>query len=393
MTFVALLVAGCGGPPGPSLDSLSTPVTIPPASSGAPAVTLALSKVVDGLEEPTHLALMPDGSLAVTEQPGIVRLLRDGRLLADPLLDIEGKVRSGGERGLLGLAFDPEDGSAFYVYYTDDTGDIVVERYRMAGSRADAGTGQEVLRVPHREHSNHNGGMLAFGPDGYLYVGTGDGGSAGDPDNRAQDKHDLLGKILRIDVRGIALDDVYRPLPYGIPKDNPFADGENGAAEVWAYGLRNPWRFSFDRETGDLWIGDVGQNAYEEVNMEPAGDPGGRNYGWSAYEGTHRYDDDREAPGAVMPVAEISQSETGSCSVIGGYVYRGKDIPGLQGTYLFSDYCSGLLWTLRKEGDQWVDRIVLETGLSVSSFGQDADGELYLVDLGGSVHRIISALG
>ncbi|HJQ92750.1 MAG TPA: PQQ-dependent sugar dehydrogenase, partial [Candidatus Thermoplasmatota archaeon] len=236
-------------------------------------------------------------------------------------------------------------------------------------------------------YANHNGGMLAFGPDGFLYIALGDGGSANDPQNRAQSLDTLLGKILRVDVDA----PTSLTAAYGIPSDNPFASRDRGK-EIWAYGLRNPWRFSFDRQTGDLWIGDVGQADYEEVDFQPATSAGGENYGWSRFEGKHLKDADREAPGAVAPVAEYDHDGPPShCSVTGGYVYRGSAVAGLQGTYVLGDYCSGVVWTLKADGSQGYELTqVLDTPHLISSFGEDEAGELYVVDHGGSVLKVVA---
>ena len=379
------LVALAGCMPGPEAPPDVISSTSGGAAPPAGVPPLRLVKAVDGLHDPVFVTAYPGGGLAVVEQEGLVRVVADGTPWDTPLLDIRDRVLAGGERGLLGLAFDPA-GDALYVYYTGEGGDIRIARHAVRDGAADP-EGTELLRIPHAQHDNHNGGMLAFGPDGFLYIGVGDGGSGGDPDNHAQDPHSLLGKILRIDVHGTGVDDIYRPVPYGIPPGNPFARG-GGAPEVWDYGLRNPWRFSFDRESSDLWIGDVGQNAYEEIDLERAGGKGGVNYGWSAFEGAHTYDTDREAPGAVAPVFELPQAGTGSCAITGGYVYRGNDVPGLRGTYLFSDYCSGDLWAMRGDGSGWDAKVVLETHLSVSSFGEDAAGEVYVVDHGGALYRV-----
>jgi glucose/arabinose dehydrogenase len=396
---VALLLAGCFGGPEPQGDKFPWRTTTAPGTGDttpggtqAPAtVRIALQEVASGLAQPLFLTALPGtGLLAVVEQPGRIRLIDGDQLLPEAFLDITAKVGAGGERGLLGLAFDPQEQGTLYVDYTDKVGDTVVERYSWSGRRADPQSGLPILRV-RQPYSNHNGGMIAFGPDGMLRVGLGDGGSGGDPENRAQDTQDLLGKILRIDVRASGVGPDLKPRLYGIPPDNPFADGRGGAPEVWSYGLRNPWRFSFDRETGDLWIGDVGQGAWEEIDLEPAGTPGGRNHGWSAYEGTHRFDHSRAAPGHVPPVYEYSRRSP-HCAVTGGYVYRGEAIPELRGAYLYSDYCSGHVWTLQQADGGWSAELALETGLRVSSFGEDAIGELYVIGHGGSVHRIVAAV-
>jgi glucose/arabinose dehydrogenase len=317
------------------------------------------------------------GRLFVVEKGGTIALLRDGTRAEAPFLDITALVDSGAsERGLLGLAFQPgyaHNGRVF-VYYTARNGDNNLARYQVSKypDHADPSSGVVLFAVPDPA-ANHNGGMLAFGPDGYLYVGMGDGGSAGDPWGNGQNRAALLGKLLRLDV---AHGD-----PYAIPPDNPWPDSPDARPEVWAYGLRNPWRFSFDRATGDLYIGDVGQNAYEEINMLRAGSPGGQNYGWNVMEGNHCY----RAPSCdpsqfVAPIAEYSHSD--GCTIIGGYVYRGAALPQLQGAYIFGDYCSGQIWTLREVARAWERRSALATRLNISSFGEDEAGELYLTSLG-----------
>lgn len=356
-----------------------------------------LQPFLTGFAQPVFLTHAGDGSgrLFIVEQAGVVKLW-DGNT-ATTYLDLRPastaapeafEVRSGGERGLLGLAFHPgfEENGRLFVHFTAQSGDVTVAEFHAdpEGAAADPSSGRVLLSEEHRSFSNHNGGMLAFGPDGYLYAGLGDGGSGGDPNNHAQSLDTLLGKVVRIDVDGPV-----GTIPYLIPEDNPFASRTRGA-EIWAYGLRNPWRFSFDRETGDLWIADVGQQRYEEVNLEPAGFEGGANYGWSRFEGRHVYDSDRSAPGAVAPVAEYDH-DGGHCSVTGGYVYRGDAVPGLEGAYVFADYCSGVVWTLREAGGAWDMRRVLDTPHNVSSFGEDEDGELYVVDHGGDVLKVVPA--
>jgi glucose/arabinose dehydrogenase len=366
----AVVLAGCSDdvPPAPMADE-----------------AIALRPFLTGFEAPILVTHAGDGSgrLFVVEQAGVVKAW-DGNT-ATTYLDITGRVQAGGERGLLGLAFHPgfEENGRLFVHYTDRNGDTVLSEFSDDGGRGDAGS-ERVLLQADQPYSNHNGGMVAFGPDGMLYLALGDGGSANDPANRAQSFDNLLGKILRIDV-----DSAPAPIPYTIPEDNPFATRTRGA-EIWAYGLRNPWRFSFDRGTGDLWIGDVGQNRYEEIDLEPAGTPGGRNYGWSRYEGDHIHDADRSAPGAVDPVAEYDH-DGGHCSVTGGYVYRGADVPSLQGAYLFGDYCSGFIWTLRPGDDRYAMHRVLDTRHNIGSFGEDERGELYVVDHGGDVLKVVAA--
>jgi glucose/arabinose dehydrogenase len=372
-----------------SLAGCSEDVPDPPIGDAG----FRLQAIPGSFENPVFLGHAGDGSgrLFVAEQRGTIKVLDDGQWTT--FLDLASKVLDGGERGLLGLAFHPDykENGRLFVHYTDTEGDTAVsEMRRRDATQADPATERRLLRVDD-PYANHNGGMLAFGPDGYLYIALGDGGSANDPQNRAQDLDSLLGKILRIDV------DASEPLlhAYDIPADNPFASRERGR-EVWSYGLRNPWRFSFDRGSssgegkGDLWIGDVGQADYEEIDVERAGTKGGVNHGWSRFEGKHLKDADREAPGAVMPVAEYDQ-DGGHCAITGGYVYRGEAIPALQGTYIVGDYCSGVIWTLKADGsDGYRLTQVHDTAHNISSFGEDEAGEVYVVDHGGSVLKIVA---
>jgi glucose/arabinose dehydrogenase len=287
-------------------------------------------------------------------------------------------VSLGSEQGLLGLAFSP-DGGFLYVNYTDTAGDTRIFEYEMGDRKAQAGSAREVLSV-NQPFSNHNGGNLLFGPDGYLYIGLGDGGSGGDPQGNGQSLSTRLGKMLRIDPRPSDGGQ------FGVPRDNPFRGREGAEPLIWAYGLRNPWRYSFDRETGDLWIGDVGQNSLEEIDFQPADSKGGENYGWNSLEGTQPY-----AGGApedvVLPVDEYPTSE--GCAVTGGYVYRGLAIPNLYGAYLYGDFCAGFVRGIVLKGRRVDQR--REFGINVSSlasFGEDQNGELYLLSLGGEVFRL-----
>ncbi|HLF17222.1 MAG TPA: PQQ-dependent sugar dehydrogenase [Candidatus Thermoplasmatota archaeon] len=360
---------------------------VPSAPSEDPRFRLEMA--LSGLDRPDFVTHAGDGSgdLYVVEQAG--RILRwTGSGAPSLFLDITDRVGSGGERGLLGLAFSPdyEDDGRYYLDYTQRDGDIILARYGRGTGPAET----RLLEIEHGENSNHNGGMLAFGPDGTLYMGVGDGGGSGDPHGNAQDLDSMLGKILRFDVSEVPGTAALR-----VATGNPFGDvfGENGY--VWAYGLRNPWRFSFDRETGDLWIGDVGQDHFEEIDFQPADSAGGENYGWDWYEGTSRFDGDDPPDDTVAPVAEYDH-DGGHCSVSGGYVYRGEAVPALQGAYLFADYCSGQVWTLRAEGEGWALRQSLESGLEVSSFGEGEDGELYVVHHGlqrgpGAVYKVVAA--
>lgn len=382
LVLAVLLAAGCSTPDprDPTPPTAGATITTPPTS--AEPGTLRLEPVYAGLRSPVLVLEVPDGSgdLVVVLQEGLV--LRDPRPNATsvPFLDLADRVLAGGERGLLGLAFHPdyaENGVAF-ASYTDLAGDSVLSRVRLVGDALDAATEEVLLRV-HQPYPNHNGGHVAFGPDGYLYWGLGDGGSAGDPQGNGQDKEALLGSILRLDAPPEG--------PYRAPPDNPYV-GAEGADEVWAKGLRNPWRFSFDRGTGDLWVGDVGQNAVEEVNYQPASSTGGENYGWNVWEGTRRY-----SPAARTfsePVAPVFTYPTDDgCAVTGGHVYRGLSAPSLVGAYVFADYCNGRVQTLRFADGAWRHEDALDTDLQVSSFGEDADGDVYVVDHGGGVYRLV----
>jgi glucose/arabinose dehydrogenase len=400
--IASLALLAAGEPIGASLARQATPEAATPEAPFDPsAFAVGLKPVADGLDQPVHVATAGDGSgrLFVVEQPGRIRIVRDGVVDPEPFLDITDRVQSrGSEQGLLSVAFHPdyERNGAFFVGYTarggEGAGNNTVARFRVAADdpdRADPESGAILLSVPD-PFPNHNGGLVLFGPDGYLYVGFGDGGAAGDPEENAENPDALLGKLLRIDVDATGDGE-----PYAIPRDNPFAEGREGRPEVWAYGLRNPWRFSFDRETGDLWIADVGQNAYEEVNLQPAGSPGGENYGWDLMEGAHCFEDDEcdvtiEEQGLVLPVAEYSH-DFGN-SVTGGYVYRGEEAPSLRGVYLYVDFGTGLLWGLgRDAAGDWTASDPIETGRNISSFGEDETGELYATDLNGGLYRITDA--
>jgi glucose/arabinose dehydrogenase len=379
--------ANGSGPTAPTPSSLlpsrvptGTPaqgIATPSASPSFPPKPAFLRQVVTGQAKPTLLVSSHDGTgrLFLLEQPGTIRILKDGSLLPSLFLDLRDLVNSNGnEQGLLGLAFDPNYASSgrFFVNYTDASGGSVTARYSVSGSdpnRADPASGVPILRIAHPQYSNHNGGNLVFGPDGYLYFGMGDGGNGGDPNGNGQNLGVLLGKLLRIDVR---------VEPYAVPPDNPFVGRAGARPEIWAYGLRNPWRFSFDRKTGDLYIADVGQDAYEEIDFQPSGDRGGENYGWNLMEGFHPYEGGAQQ-GLSMPVAEYDHSG-GNCSVTGGYVYRGSLLPELYGMYVFGDYCSGRIWVLAHAAEGWRMAEWLDTSLSITSFGEDDSGELYLLD-------------
>jgi glucose/arabinose dehydrogenase len=329
-----------------------------------------------GLSQPTAFAVRGgDSTLYATEQEGRLQAVRDGR--TSVVADLTDRVLAGSERGLLGVAFSA-DGATIYLDWTarQPVGRVTVAAYGFAGGRVDLASERLLLTIPHEQYGNHNGGQLGFGPDGMLYIGVGDGGGSGNPLRTALDTRSLLGKVLRIDPT--------RPAggrPYGIPAGNPFADGRAGAPEVWAYGLRNPWRFSWDRGTGQLLIADVGQNAYEEVDAVP-GDRAGVSYGWNRREGLHAYNGGSLPAGAVDPVIELAHAD-GVCSVTGGYVYRGGRIPGLVGRYVFTDYCDSRLRTGRPADGGWVVEGLGVSGHQVTTFGQDEAGELYVLDAGG----------
>jgi glucose/arabinose dehydrogenase len=379
MRLLALALLACGEPTSTGSEQP------PPADQN-----VQLLRIATGLSGPVHLTSPPDDDrLFVVEQPGRIRIIRDGTLLATPFLDITAKVGSGGERGLLGLAFHPHfaTNGFFYVDYTDRDGDTRVERYAVSSdpARADATSAKLILAVD-QPFSNHNGGLVAFGPDGMLYIGLGDGGGGGDPHDNGQNRATLLGSLLRIDVD--------RGDPYAIPADNPFRSIAGARAEIWAWGLRNPWRFSFDRTAGRLFIADVGQNAWEEVNAVDAA-TGGLNYGWNVMEAAHCYPGGTgcDRSGLVLPILEYSHGD--GCSITGGHVYRGAAIPSIQGHYFYADYCRGWVRSFRLSGDQVVDRTEWPFGEigQVLSFGEDATGELYVLASSGgagSVYRLVA---
>ncbi|HEV2669961.1 MAG TPA: PQQ-dependent sugar dehydrogenase [Gemmatimonadales bacterium] len=367
----------------------------PPPPAGSPTL-----QQVDTFSYPVYLTAPPGDSsrLFVVEQGGRVKVLHNDTTRARPFLDLRGKISSGGERGLLSLAFHPQYASngRFYVYFTNPSGNIRIVRYNVSTTdpdSADPATADTVLRVAHPTYDNHNGGQLQFGPDGKLYAGIGDGGSGGDPNGNGQNKHVLLAKLLRLDVDGAS--------GYTIPADNPFATDTSGAPEIWAYGLRNPWRFSFDKSTGDLFIADVGQDTWEEVDVGEAGAGQGKglNYGWNNMEGFHCYPPDPNDAcsrgGFTLPVAAYAHAN-GACSITGGYVYRGSKVALLKGYYLFADYCAGTVRAFKYLGGSSISAPlnlteVLSPGSLVSSFGQDEKGDVYIMTLNGTVFRIVAA--
>ena len=369
---LALLACGGGGGIGGG-----------PASGG-----ITLVQVASGLSSPLYLtAPAGDSRLFVVEQPGRIRIVKNGSLLATPFLDLTAKVSSGGERGLLSVAFHPQYASNGFLYvdYTDRNGDTRVERYMVSANPdvADPASAHQVLFVA-QPFANHNGGLVVFGPDGKLYVGMGDGGSGGDPQGNGQNPATLLGKLLRLDVD--AAD------PYGIPAGNPFAGQTGKRAEIWAVGMRNPWRFSFDRDSGTLYVADVGQNAWEEVDAVPAVSAG-LNYGWNTMEASHCFSPSSgcDTRGLVMPVLEYGHGD--GCSITGGYVYRGSAMPSLKGTYFYSDYCSGFVRSFRLSNGAATEQKQWDVGSpgSVLSFGLDAAGEMYVLTADGRVLRMAPA--
>ena len=382
-TLLLIVLTACSGgtPPATATNGDTTSNHEPPPDRG-----LRLQVIASGLDNPLYLtAPAGDPRLFIVEQPGRIRIFEDGRLLDTPFLDITSKVRSGGEQGLLSVAFHPRyaDNGYFYVNYTDVTGDTRVERYRVSGDpdRADVASASLVLHVD-QPYANHNGGLVAFGPDGRLYIGMGDGGSGGDPQGHGQNTQSLLGALLRIDVDGTQ--------PYGVPSDNPFAGRFGGRGELWAWGLRNPWRFSWDRQTGLFYLADVGQNQWEEIHVVPA-DSAGVNYGWAIMEGTHCFGASScDRSGLTLPVHEYDHGD--GCSITGGYVYRGRALPHLSGHYFYSDYCDGWLRSFRYENGRAVDHREWSVGElgNVLSFGEDASGELYVLTSNGTVRRFVA---
>ncbi len=420
VVVLGFIVLACGQPPaplpaptaGPAATTASTAMTgtpgtsattiqasamvVPPLPTPAPAAGLVVGVVarVGGLSRPVAIANAGDGSgrLFVVEQAGRVRIVtRAGALVATPFLDIHARVSCCGERGLLGIAFHPayRTNGRFYVSYTDPSGNFVVAEFRRTATNSNRAstTGRVLLRVPHATYPNHNGGGLAFGPDGYLYISTGDGGGAGDPFRSGQSRTTLLGKILRIAPNVTSATPAYR-----IPSTNPYAASAKYRHEIWAFGLRNPWRFSFDRSTGDLWIGDVGQDKWEEVDraLHAAGGGRGVNYGWSMWEARSCFRAPCTTTGRTFPLAAYVHSAANGCAIIGGYVYRGASYPAMRGSYLYADFCSGRIWRVAAGGAaRQTPILAADTALAISAFGQDQAGELYVADYAtGRIYRV-----
>jgi glucose/arabinose dehydrogenase len=357
------------------------------ASENFNKLQISLSLKSSGLNQPVHITSANDGSdrLFIVEQSGRIRIIKNGSLLSTPFLDISDRISCCGEQGLLSMAFPPgfifKD--YFYVNYTNISGSTVVARYHVTTNPDIANpNSEEAILLISQPFANHNGGQIAFGPDGYLYIGMGDGGSGGDPLNNAQNPATLLGKMLRIDVEsGVS--------PYSIPGDNPFLQDPGVLNEIWAFGLRNPWRFSFDRLTGDLYIGDVGQNSFEEIDFQSFSSSGGENYGWRIMEGLHCFNPSTgcNQNGLELPVFEYDHSL--GCSVSGGEVYRGQESFLMNGIYLFGDFCSGRIWGLQRDGTAWQNRLILNSTLRITSFGEDESRELYVADyLTGDIFKI-----
>ncbi len=381
--------------------------------------TLAFTSVASGLDQPLHITHAGDGSgrIFIVERAGVIRILRAGTVLATPFLDISSIVRDAGrEEGLLSVAFPPDYDvkGYFYVYFTDDRqgnrGNNLLARFEVSTDAdvADPLSEEMILNFDHPAYSTHNGGQIAFGPDGNLYIGTGDGGGSGDPFDNAQDPASLLGKLLRIDVEPqgpgsapppIGPFTLYLPIilqpqsaPYGIPPDNPFVGVTGYREEIWALGLRNPWRFSFDRSNGDLYVADVGQSAREELDFQAAPSSGGENYGWSCKEGTLDFNLTPKCDGLTLidPIFEYDHSL--GCSVTGGSIYRGPGNSGMQGIYFLGDYCSGRIWGVRPDNSSWAFSLLVDTPYSISTFGEDEVGNLYLADYAsGTIYQVTEA--
>ena len=376
--------------------------------------------IADGYKKPVFITSYPNNAklLYIVEQAGLIKIINDGKKLSRPFFDINKRVvnpnRPGDERGLLGFAFHPNhtNNGKFYINYMDNDGNTIISEFSTNSElRADHKSERIILKLK-QPYGNHNGGDIQFGPDGYLYISIGDGGKAGDPLNAGQDLSSLFGKIIRIDIE---------QKPYGIPKSNPFFGQKDKREEIWAWGLRNVWRFSFDKQTGDKYLADVGQNKWEEVNFEPASSKGGLNYGWRIMEANHCYDPKENCPteGLIKPIIEypndanhpafafriieelsFSETDVEGCSVTGGYVYRGQKIKSMEGQYIFGDYCSGNIWTLKVVNGKAInfknrtEEINIGGGeftTYISSFGQDSDGEIYIIDYNGGIYKLIES--
>ena len=352
------------------------------------AQQFALKQIASGLPMPTSITHANDSRIFVTLQRGQIVIYDGTGILPTPFLDIQSLVTCCNERGLLSVAFHPQYASngLFFIYYVDRTTDVVIAKYKVSATdpnRADSASAQILLTIRHRDYGNHNGGQLQFGPDGFLYAGTGDGGGGGDPLGNGQNLNARLGKILRIDVDSAS--------PYAIPPSNPFANRTDALPEIWAYGVRNPWRFSFDRQTGDLWIADVGQDAWEEIDLQPATSIGGENYGWNKSEGKHCYPQGSSCNLSLYTMPILEYDHNGSkCSLTGGYRYRGGRFPRLQGLYIYGDYCTGTISAAMQQSTGWTTQPLIATRFPISTFGEDANGEIYVANYGaGVIYEIV----
>ena len=393
VTISLCLLITCGGSSSPSSSQGSVnpgppPVPAPPAVPAPPQ--LALAPFVTGLTNPLGMEQPDDGSgrLFIVEQQGVIRIIQNGSLLPTPFLDITSKVYFAGESGLVGITFHPgyAQNGHFYVNYVqivNSQRQSIISEYKVSSTdpnQTDPASERILLTVDQPPFDNHKAGQLAFGPDGFLYFGLGDGGSGGDPFGNGQNTQVLLGKLMRIDVNSTS-----GSLPYAIPADNPFVAG-GGRPEIWAYGLRNPWRFSFDTPTARLFLADVGQDAWEEVDLIQKGG----NYGWNTMEASHCFNPPSgcNTAGLILPITEYSHSEGNA--VIGGFVYHGNGIPALQGVYVFGDFGTGKIWGLQETSATWTRTLLASTGKSISAFGRDQNGELYAVDYAGAVWKIVA---
>ncbi|MEJ8835302.1 PQQ-dependent sugar dehydrogenase [Ramlibacter sp. AN1133] len=386
LLLTAVLAACGGGGAGSAGDAGGGGNAAPPPARPFALVT---SVAVSGLNEPMFAtAPAGDARLFVVERAGRIVLVKGGARSAVPFLDISARVGTEGEGGLLSMAFDPQYAvnGFFYVYFTEATGDIAIERFRRSAADPDLADAAplRILTIPHRTFSNHKGGLVRFGPDGFLYLGTGDGGGGGDPLGNGQNLDSLLGKLLRIDVNGASA-----AAPYSIPATNPFRGQANRRPEIWAYGLRNPWRYAFDPPAGRLYIADVGQSRIEEVDVSAA-DSAGLDYGWNVTEGRSCFPADPcDRTGVTLPVLEYGHDANGGCSIIGGFVYRGNAFPEIQGRYFYSDLCSGWLRSFVFSGGvATADRQFIAGMGTVVSFGEDGQRELYVLTAAGEVLRI-----
>jgi glucose/arabinose dehydrogenase len=394
-TYSASAVATPSPAPNLPTPSTATSATPQPGATIAPPVSISLQPVVGGLPKPIGISAAPgDPRLFVIGQAGQIVVVGGGKITGT-FLDISKRMSCCGERGLLGLAFHPQyaTNGRFFVRYTDPAGDLRISEFRVSANpnKADPSSEKILLTIPHPSYANHNGGRIEFGPDGYLYIGTGDGGSGGDPHNHGQSLDTLLGKLLRIDV-----DHAAAGKAYGLPSDNPFVGQAGKLGEIYSYGLRNPYSFSFDRATGDLWIGDVGQDRYEEIDRatSASGRGNGANFGWNVMEANHCYSPSSDCirDGLTLPLTEYAHGAGDSigCAVIGGYVYRGTAHPDLTGRYFFGDECSGLVWdvTAAAPASQTPQKL-LSSGLNIDGWGQATDGELYVVAANGVLYHLV----